>query len=204
MLILCPYVHLYIWAQKGKVMYYWENTIIKDLFIINESLIWNEQEQQGLRFWGELFLTKLFSSTKSFKCYLVLCKKHSGSLSICEEKIWYKKIVIKGYNDLLTKKVNINKDLSYIIAFLKYNEDALLDLISSLNKLQLFKPFILLTKDQLDLEQLNTFCINECTSNSSDSYFDFYKLIEKFDCELIQYNNYSGESSLSIYKSIGS
>lgn len=99
-------------------MYYWESTIIKDSFIKKESLIWDEQEQQGLRFWGELFLTKLFTCTKSFKCYLILSKKYSGSLSLCEEKIWYKKIVLKGYNNLLTKKVNINENLSYLVVFL--------------------------------------------------------------------------------------
>ena len=90
------------------------------------------------------------------------------------------------------------------LCFSKYSKNNLQDLIYSLNILQMYNPLILLAMDQLNLEQLNTFCINECTSNSSDSYFDFYKLIEKFDCELIQYNNYSGESSLSIYKSIGS
>ena len=185
-------------------MYYWENNIIKNPFIKSESLIWNEQEQQGLKFWGKLFIKKIFFSTKFVDCNLILCKKYPGSISLFEEKIWYKKLVLKGYTDLLTSTVIGNENLSYVLCFSKYSKNNLLDLIYSLNILQIYNPLILLAMDQLNLEQLNTFCINECTSNSSDSYFDFYKLIEKFDCELIQYNNYSGESSLSIYKSIGS
>ena len=41
-------------------MYYWGNNIIKNPFIKSESLIWNEQEQQGLKFWGKLFIKKYF------------------------------------------------------------------------------------------------------------------------------------------------